>query len=379
MANIVVAQSASVVARAEQPIPEVSPKEAIESLVRFKVESCSEYHGKVVASPYHPFVAAVHAAFSDHRPLVLSPDMFWLLIGQGLARHVNASAEELRSRFVQHDGKKQLTVRRDDFVKGSPENPWNEVFEEFSTQIKEHIGEENHSNIVASFSTTGAVERAANEIVLMDSLQSYFAYQFHTRCGIPEVKLEGIADDWSELSKRAEVLGSSCDLAWWTDRIVPALDRIARNAAGADDPELWTNIYKIENMSGGPYVNGWLVDFFPYLQTIGFINKATDKIVDYWEASSGNMGDFRETKIDERNWLFTDDHGNGITIDSFPSSLCSAPFRWQYLDRQYEMEFVAGFIGFTQCEKDLAVRPKIGWAVGDTKDERTQPSRKPIA
>ena len=184
MSHIAMVQRVSNVSRAKQPLPAVSPKQAIESLARSKVEACSEYHGKVVSSDYHPFVAAVHAAFSDHRPLVLSPDMLWLLIVQGLSRHVNTNSDELRRRFVQHDGKQKLIVRRDDFVKGSPENPWSDVFGEFSVQIKEHIGDENHANIVASFSTTGAVEKAAYEIVLTDSLKSYFQYELRTRCGI---------------------------------------------------------------------------------------------------------------------------------------------------------------------------------------------------
>ena len=372
MSNIAVVYSVSDVSRAKQSLPEASPKQAIEALVRVKVEACSEYHGKVVVSQYHPFVATVNAAFSDHRPLVLSPDMFWLLIGHGLARHVNANSEDMRRRFVQHDGKKRLFVRRYDFVKGSPENPWSDVFSEFSAQIKKHIGEENHASIVASFSTTGAVEKAANEIVLLDSLKSYFEYQFHTVCGIPEVKLEGTTEDWNELSKRAEVLGSRYDLAWWTNRIVPTLERIARNAAGVDDPELWNNIYKIDNGSGGPYINGWLVDFFPYLQTTGYFHNASNELVDDWREVFANQDDFHEEKIEKRNWLFSGEGGHGITTESLPGSLCTAPFTWQYLDRQYEMEFIAGFIGFTQSKEDLAVRPKIGWAVREAQIVREQ-------
>ncbi len=83
MSNIAIVQLVSDVPRAKQLLPEASPKQAIEALVCFKVEACSEYHGKVIVSEYHPLVAAVHAAFSDHRPLVLSPDMLWLLIGKG--------------------------------------------------------------------------------------------------------------------------------------------------------------------------------------------------------------------------------------------------------------------------------------------------------
>ncbi|MCI5208545.1 MAG: DUF4419 domain-containing protein, partial [Candidatus Electrothrix sp. ATG2] len=238
-----------------------------------------------------------------------------------------------------------------------------EVFREFSTQIKKHIGEVNHSNIVASFSTTGAVERAANEIVLMDSLKSYFKYECQSICGIPEVTLEGTAEDWSELYKRTEALGSAYDLGWWVNRIAPTLERIAQNAAGADDPELWNNIYKIDNMSGGPYINGWVVDFFPYLQTTELAHEENNELVDDWEEVFANRDHLREEKIERRNWLFEDRDNYEITIDLLPGSLCKTPFTWQYLGRVYEMEFVAGFIGFTQNAKDCAVRPKIGWAV----------------
>ena len=39
-----------------------------------------------------------------------------------------------------HRGRVQIDVRRDDFVKGSPENPWPEVFAEFSTKVRDHVG-----------------------------------------------------------------------------------------------------------------------------------------------------------------------------------------------------------------------------------------------
>jgi hypothetical protein len=363
MSNALIVQVVSEIARATEPLCETSPKLAIEALVRSKVEACSEYFGKIVASRFHPFVSAVHAAFCDHRPLVLSPDMFWLLVGQGFARHVNNNSDYLRSRFVKHDGKKIISVRRDDFFKGSPENPWSEVFSDISFQIKQHIGEQNYSNIVTSFSTTGPVERAANEIVLMDSMKNYFEYGLCTFCGIPEVTLEGTAEDWKKLSERTEALGNTCDLTWWTNRLVPTLQRIARNAAGADDPELWNNIYKVNNMSGGPYINGWVVDFFPYLQTIRFIHKKRNELVDDWQALFANWDQYREEETDTRNWLFSNGRNHGINTKSFPGSLCKTPFKWHYLDRDYEMEFVAGFIGFTQDTETLAVRPKIGWAV----------------
>ena len=43
--------------------------------------------------------------------------------------------EELRSQFVNFDGKKVLGVSVDHFVKGDPKNNWPEVFPQLSKQI----------------------------------------------------------------------------------------------------------------------------------------------------------------------------------------------------------------------------------------------------
>lgn len=136
----------------------------------------------------------------------------WLLIAQGFAIHVNEHAEEMRNHFVSHEGKKKLVVRRDSFIKGSLENPWENVFDEFSTHIRREIGDTNHELIVSQFSTTGVIEKAANEVVLMDSMKAYFECHVVSRCGIPEVRLEGTHEDWVQLAKKTEKLGkdSSC-------------------------------------------------------------------------------------------------------------------------------------------------------------------------
>ena len=52
-------------------------------------------------------------------------------------------------------------------------------------------------------------------------------------------------------------------MKWWTDKLLPIMERIARNAAGADDPDLWQSIYKINHESGGPFISGWIRWFFP--------------------------------------------------------------------------------------------------------------------
>jgi uncharacterized protein DUF4419 len=79
-----------------------------------------------------PFIQAVHYAFTEHLPLVLSPDDVWLCLAQGFGMHVNVHAEALRGRLVSHAGKAVTRVRRDAFVRRSPDNDWTGVFAEFS-------------------------------------------------------------------------------------------------------------------------------------------------------------------------------------------------------------------------------------------------------
>ena len=98
----------------------------------------------------------------------------WMCITQGLSTHVNANADKLRKMFVSHEGKETLVVRRDDFVKGNPANPWPEVFEEFSEQIKKHVGPATHSLLTPEFTTTVPNEKAAAQVVLMDTLKNYY-------------------------------------------------------------------------------------------------------------------------------------------------------------------------------------------------------------
>ena len=248
----------SKVERATEPLPEVSYKEAVEALLTSNkpmnypggivwkrsqglpldlpeapasrpVEACTRYHGRLIADvSFHPVVAAVHRAFMDHRPLCLSPDTIWLMIIQGVANHINAHVEELRPRIVSHQGKVTIQVRRDDFVKGSPENPRSEVFHEFSAKIRDHVGPKIDLFLPA-FSTTGPVERAAAEVVLLDAMQSYFEYEVRTLCGIPTITLEGTYEDWKALAERVQGF-KAIGLGSWLDVLSPILDQFARAA-----------------------------------------------------------------------------------------------------------------------------------------------------
>ena len=396
------------VARAQAPLPESSRIVAIENLLRKPpwpeglreaveqhartgdkdaasllrqesempasgIEACSRYHGSLVAAVnYHPVMAAAHLAFQDHRPLVFSPDIVWLMIAQGFANHVRANAISLRRRLVCHEGQLSLTVRRDDFVKGSPENPWPEVFAAFECQIQEHLGPEAFGLIRPDFSTTGPVERAAGSIVLMQGLQSYFSFDFMTLCGIPEVVLEGLPADWESLAARTESL-NRFDLDWWTRVLQPILDEFVKASRGRPDREFWRGLYKLDDESGGPYATGWLAAFFPYLWDFesGMANRRNS----WFQLGAPELQTLLHPNLTTQSDLIM----AGLKTDDMPSGLSMAPFNWQYLDKRFEMEFLGGFTGVLQSPGSLRLKPEIGWAIREAAPRDGQDAGKSIS
>ena len=177
------------------------------------------------------FVAAADFAYRKHYPLVLTPDLIWLAIIQGFAKHVNENAEKLRKAFVAHEGKALIEVRRDDFIKGNPKNPWPEMFDKFADQIRKHIGDINMNLIMPDFSTTGDLEKAVASVTLMDSMQSYFRYEVFTCCGIPNVSLKGRVEDWENLKAKTKEL-EKFDAEFWIGRLIPILDEFIQAAKG---------------------------------------------------------------------------------------------------------------------------------------------------
>ena len=258
-------------------------------------------------------------------PLVLSPDIMWLLVAHGVAHHVKANAESLRHRFVRHQGQARLEVRRDQFRKGDPSNDWSGAIDEFSLLIRQHIGEATHALLEPRFSTTGAVEKTAAQIVLMDAMQSYFRYTMTTMCGIPQVVLEGTPHDWTTLSERVEAL-RDYELAWWVDSLRLILDEFVAAASGAASPAFWQKIYKRSDGSGGPYISGWITAFFPYLRDKPYLGERLR------ESVSQNYALRDGGKRLNDMLAGTGEPMAGLKSVRFPNAMSEAPFDWLYFD-----------------------------------------------
>jgi hypothetical protein len=301
--------------------------------------SCSDYHGTVLEGlDYQPLLAAVHTAFAGHRPLVLTPDAVWLTIVQGVAHHMAVHGERLRSRFVAHGGQLKLEFRCRDWVIDSPENPWDQAFDSWAGQIRDHVGADLHDALACDFSTSGPVERAAGNIVMMDVFEQYFHFVATCICGIPSVTLEGTPADWERLEQKAAKL-SVFEMDWWLKDLLPICQQFVRAIRGDVDTEHWRGICKLRSAYGGDVINGWVGRLFPYLRS--FVDGPCDRV----------------------NPLF--ETGEGFQSLVAPSGLSEVPFTWvdERAGETRELRAVGGLLGVTQDPATMALRPKVGWAV----------------
>jgi hypothetical protein len=317
------------------------------------VEACSGYRGQLVAPRgnflsrvyFHPLIDTLHRAWAHHHPVSLSPDVIWLTITQGLARHLQVHAEEVRARLVPHAGRHLLAVRRHDLVFGSPENPWPEVFAEFSGAIRAVIGP-THDLLAADFSTTGPVERAASEVMLLSALRPYFASKVWTLCGIPSLSLEGTVEDWERLLQRASGW-EGFGLSWWLKHLLVVLEQFVAAAKGRVDLSFWQAIFQVDQRCGWEYVGGWVTSLFPYL--VRHHPGGTTPVI---EANSSL----------EAAWQH-----RAVALHEFGGGPGRVGFVWECPQRglRRDMEFVGGLFGIRQEPGTLCLRPEIGWAVGE--------------
>ena len=340
------------VEKATEPLAVIPQAEILQGLAGDRLEAAPVINRPFVETiednqPLHPFVFAAHMAFAEHRPLVISPDMVWTLILQGLATHINANPEKFRGLLVSHEGKETLVVRRDGFVLGSPDNDWRGVFAEFATQIVAKANDPLPGMFAARFSSSTPDTLAARQVILMKAGSPYYNYVLLTLCGIPEIILEGTPGDWRRIKAMCANL-DAYDLKDWRKLLDRALDQFIAASEGHADRKCWQSFYKCGGGSGGTHCTGWIHVFFPY----------------------DGAGERRKLSAWGKGFLtnFRDDDIRGIMeapyLNDFPTGVTTQPFLWKYQGKDIPMFLQAGFLGCTQYPKTLALRPEVVWLVG---------------
>jgi hypothetical protein len=310
----------------------------------------------------HPLALAVHTAFSEHRPLLLTPDTIWMTIAQGFVQHINHHAEDLRSHFVSHQGKVELVIERNS-VPTLPQQ-WDEAIQAWVLQIRDRVGADVYKLLECNFSTTTPTILTASHVVMMDAFHKYFDYELRCVCGIPDLTLLGTVEDWQSIYDRVESM-TQYDLKWWTDRLLTICQELINTAAGAPSLEFWRCIYKPQKVYAAHLITGWFADLFPYLQdpvtqapTVR--NKMLD--LDRSELPPVNNIDNLIRRL-----------SNGIALHALPLGLSQVTCQVHVNgSRKYELNLVAGFIGVCQDPALGILQPAIGWAVHGSIDPAPQ-------
>jgi len=310
----------------------------------------------------HPLIEAVHLAFSEHRPLILSPDSIWLTIAQGFGQHVHENAEALRDRMVSHRKKQELLITTDSL----DPSRWPSLISQFSAQIRQCSDPVLHETLVCEFSTTTPNVKTAYEVALMDTYQCYFDYGMRCVCGIPKITVQGKAEDWRRIRERIEVL-TTYGLEWWGSRLRPILEQFEAAAEGSPDIAFWQAIYKPQKAYAAELASGWIADLFPYLFGAPRDSRSTGPrgLGLRLDAAAYRNHVLNMPRVD---WVLPPPAGpmagNGVNLKNFPSGLSRVPVKLHFPDRSDEqVELVAGFLGITQLAGDNALAPLMSWAV----------------
>jgi len=353
-----------------------------------KMEASFDYGAEVVARPndVHGFVASLEIAFFKHYPLALSPSQIWILLLQSLGMHIDQNAEKLRDKFVRHKNKKDLVVERPNFVKGSRKNKWDGVILEFVEKIDKNTVGDVVGLLDTAYSDTSLVEKIAGKVAIMDIMKHYFNFVMMCGCGFPQITLRGTKEDWVALKKKLEaVLKQKVDRqfgAKWGSAVLPVIDRfvaafdgdidclfwnsmLRRGAAGGSFPGV-TGRTDIERRNKELFYSGWFNVFFPLINGSGM---SYHREADLADAATFDENEACEPYAESAEYVQCglDGGAYGPKMELLPSGISAAPV--QYIDvatqKQYDMKFIAGFIGCEQNAETLEVAPKIGWLIAE--------------
>ncbi|KAG8820173.1 hypothetical protein FRC17_010234 [Serendipita sp. 399] len=316
------------------------------------VTPCQEVlQSSYVANPwFHPrangFIDTVMESYNSHHHLIIRPDDIWCAILNQFNFYVNANAESLRSKFVAHEGKKQLAV----VVEGTRytvDFGW--MANEMGRQLKENILDETlHDWVIPNFTTTTPNDIVICSVLLMSTLQKYFDYNFCCiDCGIPSITLLGEKDDYLSILfrlDRFEEFGEqptmfATFLRPILKEFVNAFDYQGGHDNSLPNPDFWNKIcHRYSGGSGPTFLCGWITAFAVWNQDgkwqggdMSMVNQpiegtgwgSRDRIQLFW-------GNLRYPLVD---------------IAKVPKGYCQVPVQLDDNGEKFDCKMIAGHVG----------------------------------
>ncbi|CAB4415803.1 unnamed protein product [Rhizophagus irregularis] len=290
----------------------------------------------------HGLASAIINAYTLHQHLRFSPDDVWLTVAQGVSNYIWRNSDRFRHMFVDHKGKKEVNLDARDIighVDGKFIGDWPQAITRFSDTIDEKVKKVALKEIFeCNFSTSTNASIIVSRITLLNAMKEFFILGLRGGCGIPKVTLDGTLEDWLQLQEKvANLRDLGLELDFWLDRLEPVISQFIATYKGNVDENFWNMVifqvpvigpsgYSSEELGTRPRWDGWISALFPYTES-------------------------------------------GCCPSDIPSGLVNVPFNLNINENDFQLRFVAGFLGCRQdkIDEEYVVSPVIGWYIDDKK------------
>ncbi|KAJ5542497.1 hypothetical protein N7535_004919 [Penicillium sp. DV-2018c] len=185
----------------------------------------------ISASP-NGFVWAMYYAYRNHHRLKLRPEDVWLAILVQIGFYISSHAEQLRHRFVSHDGTRELRIDEFGVIDFAD---FGKLASKLTRLVQMNVIDPDLWGwAMPDFSTTTASDKVVAAVLMMGSMKQYFTCSslLECDCGIPAVTLLGKKEDWALMARKItglRILGDE------PSRFAQLLQPVLNNFAAAFD------------------------------------------------------------------------------------------------------------------------------------------------
>ncbi|KAF4451718.1 DUF4419 domain protein [Fusarium austroafricanum] len=282
------------------------------------------------------FVWSAYHAYSQHHHLTIRPEDVWFAILTQMSFFINANAEDLRSFFVEHEGKKELTV----FEAGDLESAnIGAMAQRMAGLVSKNVKDPELGDwVMPSFSTTTDTDRVVASVLFMGAMQKYFSYTMCLTCGIPSVTLLGDISDWQAILTRLDRLDQlGKEPTEFAEMLRPILKHMILSFEQPDDAKVtrfWNTIATQNPVgSGTDYITGWITAFC------------------FWDDQGKAKRRFQKDVLDGVAYPSVD-------IDSVPLGVASVPVKINDNGNMISSKMVAGSFGIQASTKTQDTSPE---------------------
>lgn len=183
----------------------------------------------------------------------------------------------------------------------------------------------------------------------------------------PSRRLAAVADR----TEAAQAITSLCEEGLarrWQAALLPVLDNFVEAYQGNVDGVFWNSMIKRGGRQGsGGFTGytGWFNVFFPLIQ-----KRPNRFCVPYSSSSDYIVAGLKESW--QGMFMRQEDMGAEPELhfqvqdcNNYPDGTDTVPMTWEYHGLEFPMEFVSGFVGYTQDPVTRAIMPVLSWHLLD--------------